>query len=134
MPPDLRIQLGPIPLRNPVICGAGEHTATLEGITTALDAGAAAVVGKSANETEAGRRQPGKDRDWVNEAFVEDAQNDVDDENRERENPSEARERFLKGLRGALKASRDGRRQRPPGKLIDARYGISQRDTLPEIE
>jgi dihydroorotate dehydrogenase (NAD+) catalytic subunit len=57
MPPDLRVQLGPLALRNPLICGAGEHTATLERLTGVIDAGAAAVVAKSANETEAGRRQ-----------------------------------------------------------------------------
>ena len=57
MPPDVRVQLGPLALRNPLICGSGEHTATLEGLTGAIDAGAAAAIAKSANETEAGRRQ-----------------------------------------------------------------------------
>jgi dihydroorotate dehydrogenase (NAD+) catalytic subunit len=57
MPPDLRIALGPIALRNPLICGSGEHVRTLEDLTAAIDAGAAAVVGKSANESDAGRRQ-----------------------------------------------------------------------------
>jgi dihydroorotate dehydrogenase subfamily 1 len=57
MPPDLRIQLGPIELRNPVICGSGEHVSTLAQLTAAIDAGAAAVVGKSANESDDARRQ-----------------------------------------------------------------------------
>ena len=44
-------------MRNPIVCGSGEHVATGEGLREAIDAGAAAVVAKSANETEAGRRQ-----------------------------------------------------------------------------
>jgi dihydroorotate dehydrogenase len=57
MRPELRVSLGPLALRNPLICGAGEHVATYDGLVAAIDAGAAAVVGKSANETDAGRRQ-----------------------------------------------------------------------------
>ena len=55
--PDLAVTLGPLRLRNPLICGSGEHVATLDGLRAAIDAGAAAVVGKSANESEAARRQ-----------------------------------------------------------------------------
>lgn len=55
--PDLRVTLGPIALRNPIICGAGEHVRAPEDIRAAIDAGAAAVVAKSANESEAARRQ-----------------------------------------------------------------------------
>jgi dihydroorotate dehydrogenase (NAD+) catalytic subunit len=54
---DLRVSLGRVELRNPVICGSGEHVATLEDLLAAVDSGAGAVVAKSANETEAGRRQ-----------------------------------------------------------------------------
>jgi dihydroorotate dehydrogenase (NAD+) catalytic subunit len=57
MPPELAVTLGRLRLSNPVICGAGEHLATLDALVAAIDAGAAAVVAKSANETEAGRRQ-----------------------------------------------------------------------------
>src|SRR3954447_21008728 len=57
MPPDLRVSLGPLELRNPLICGSGEHVATLDALVAAVDAGAAAVVAKSANESEAARRQ-----------------------------------------------------------------------------
>jgi dihydroorotate dehydrogenase (NAD+) catalytic subunit len=57
MPPDLRTAIGAIELSNPVICGAGEHVASREGLLAAIDAGAGAVVAKSANETDAGRRQ-----------------------------------------------------------------------------
>lgn len=55
--PELGVRLGELELKNPVICGSGEHAATYEGLVSGIDAGAAAVVGKSANETEAGRRQ-----------------------------------------------------------------------------
>jgi hypothetical protein len=57
MPPDLTVTLGRVALKHPVICGSGEHTATLEGIVAAIDAGAAAVVAKSANESDAARAQ-----------------------------------------------------------------------------
>jgi dihydroorotate dehydrogenase (NAD+) catalytic subunit len=57
MPPDLGVALGPLELRNPLVCGAGEHVAVYDDIVAAVDAGAAAVVAKSANETDAGRRQ-----------------------------------------------------------------------------
>jgi dihydroorotate dehydrogenase (NAD+) catalytic subunit len=55
--PDLAMALGPLRLVNPVICGSGEHVATLDDLRAAVDAGAAAVVAKSANESEAARRQ-----------------------------------------------------------------------------
>src|SRR5215212_9200611 len=74
MPPELAIQLGPLALRHPVICGSGEHVASLEQLTAAVDAGAAAVVAKSANESEAGRRQSDAAA-WV---FVDDARRQVE--------------------------------------------------------
>ena len=55
--PDLAVRLGALELKSPVICGAGEHVADEEGLRAAIDAGAAAVVGKSANESDAARRQ-----------------------------------------------------------------------------
>jgi dihydroorotate dehydrogenase (NAD+) catalytic subunit len=57
MQPDLAVDLGPIALRNPLICGSGEHVASYEALVAAVDAGAAAVVAKSANESAAARRQ-----------------------------------------------------------------------------
>ena len=54
---DLRVKLGPLELKNPVIAGSGEATATADGIRGALEAGAAAVVAKSANESDAAREQ-----------------------------------------------------------------------------
>jgi dihydroorotate dehydrogenase len=57
MPPELGIELGPVRLRHPVVCGSGEHVSTLDQLKAAVDGGAAAVVAKSANESDAARRQ-----------------------------------------------------------------------------
>ena len=54
---DLTSRLGRVALKNPVICGAGEHVVSAAGIRAALEAGAAAVVVKSTNESEAARAQ-----------------------------------------------------------------------------
>lgn len=55
--PELAVQLGPIRLAHPVLAGAGEHLVDEEQLRAAVDAGAAAVVAKSANETPEGRAQ-----------------------------------------------------------------------------
>jgi dihydroorotate dehydrogenase (NAD+) catalytic subunit len=55
--PDLSVTLGSLELKSPVICGSGEHVADEESLRAAIDAGAAAVVAKSANESDAARRQ-----------------------------------------------------------------------------
>ena len=55
--PDLAVQLAGLRLKNPVICAAGEMTSTAAQLRAAVDAGAAAVVAKSANESEAARAQ-----------------------------------------------------------------------------
>jgi dihydroorotate dehydrogenase (NAD+) catalytic subunit len=57
VPPDLTVELGPVRLRHPVVCGSGEHVSTLDQLKAAVDAGASAVVAKSANESDAARRQ-----------------------------------------------------------------------------
>jgi dihydroorotate dehydrogenase (NAD+) catalytic subunit len=49
--------IGKTKLKNPVICAAGEHVMSRAGIQKALQAGAAAVVAKSTNETSAARSQ-----------------------------------------------------------------------------
>jgi dihydroorotate dehydrogenase len=54
---DLSAELAGLRLKNPVICGAGEVTRTPAQLRAAIDAGAAAVVAKSANESEAARAQ-----------------------------------------------------------------------------
>ena len=57
MPPDLSIRLGALDLKNPVVCASGEWSLTDAGLRAALDAGAAAVVAKSTNESDAAKRQ-----------------------------------------------------------------------------
>ncbi len=53
----LSINIGNTKLKNPLICGAGEHFIELDGIEKALKAGAGAVVIKSTNESEAAKTQ-----------------------------------------------------------------------------
>lgn len=53
----LATELGGLVLKNPVICGSGEHVMTEQAIDAAIDAGAAAVVAKSASASQAARRQ-----------------------------------------------------------------------------
>jgi dihydroorotate dehydrogenase (NAD+) catalytic subunit len=54
---ELRVRVAGLDLKNPVVAGSGEATMSGEGIRAAIDAGAAAVVAKSANESEAAKRQ-----------------------------------------------------------------------------
>jgi dihydroorotate dehydrogenase (NAD+) catalytic subunit len=54
---DLAVRIGAVALKNPLICGSGEHVIEAAGIRRALAAGAAAVVAKSTNESEAAKRQ-----------------------------------------------------------------------------
>lgn len=53
----LESRVGALVLKNPVICGAGEHTITGDAIRAALRHGAGAVVAKSTNESQAARDQ-----------------------------------------------------------------------------
>jgi dihydroorotate dehydrogenase (NAD+) catalytic subunit len=53
----LAVTIGGLPLKNPIMAGSGEATMTLAGIIAAVDAGAAAVVAKSTNGSEAAKRQ-----------------------------------------------------------------------------
>jgi dihydroorotate dehydrogenase len=55
--PDLAVEVAGLRLKSPLICGAGEVTATAAELRALVDAGAAAVVAKSANESEAARAQ-----------------------------------------------------------------------------
>jgi dihydroorotate dehydrogenase len=57
---DLAIDLGKIRLKNPVICASSEITMTAEGIRAAINAGAAAVIAKSVNESPAAAAQLAK--------------------------------------------------------------------------
>ena len=54
---DLSVVLGAVTLKNPVICGSGEHLIEAAGVQSALAAGAGAVVIKSTNESDAARAQ-----------------------------------------------------------------------------
>jgi dihydroorotate dehydrogenase (NAD+) catalytic subunit len=51
------MMLGPLELKNPVMAGSGEATASAASIRAALAAGAAAVVAKSTNEVDAAKDQ-----------------------------------------------------------------------------
>ena len=53
----LAVRIGDVELANPIVCGAGEHLIEASGVHAAIAAGAGAVVVKSANESEAARRQ-----------------------------------------------------------------------------
>ena len=45
------IRIGDTLLKNPVICGSGEHVLIEAGLKSSLEAGVAAVVAKSVNES-----------------------------------------------------------------------------------
>ncbi len=53
----LETRIGSIRLKNPVICGSGEHVMTAAGIRAGIAAGASVVVAKSTSESEAARDQ-----------------------------------------------------------------------------
>ena len=53
----LQTRVGQVVLKNPVICGAGEHTMNADAIRAALRSGAGAVVAKSINESKAAKDQ-----------------------------------------------------------------------------
>src|SRR5919202_1777633 len=55
--PDLSVTAAGLELKNPLIAGSGEATLDASGIRAALDAGTAAVVAKSTNESEAAKAQ-----------------------------------------------------------------------------
>jgi len=54
---ELGVRIGPLELKNPVLAGSGEATSTAAQIRACLEAGAAAVVAKSTNESEAAKAQ-----------------------------------------------------------------------------
>lgn len=54
---ELSVTVAGLRLKNPVIAGSGEATMTAAALRAAVDAGSAAVVAKSANESDAARRQ-----------------------------------------------------------------------------
>ena len=54
---ELGVRIGALALKNPVVAGSGEATMTAEQIRACLETGAAAVVAKSTNESEAAKAQ-----------------------------------------------------------------------------
>jgi len=58
--PDLALKIGGISLKNPLICGSGEHFIDLSGIEKVFKSGAAAAVIKSTNEPDTAKEQLGK--------------------------------------------------------------------------
>lgn len=54
---DLSVKIGPLALKNPIICGSGEHVLTEAGIRAALAQGVGLVVAKSTNESGPARAQ-----------------------------------------------------------------------------
>lgn len=54
---DVGVRLGELELKNPVVCASSEATMTGEALRAAVDAGAAAVVAKSTNESGAAKAQ-----------------------------------------------------------------------------
>lgn len=57
MTQDISVDIGSVRLKNPLICGSGEHLIERAGIQAALEGGAAAVVMKSTNESLAAKEQ-----------------------------------------------------------------------------
>ena len=55
MAADLRVAVGPLSLKNPIVCASGEHVMTEAGIRAALAQGVAVVVAKSTNESHCSR-------------------------------------------------------------------------------
>ena len=60
---------------------------------------------------ETGGRQAGQDRQRMDEALVQDAEHEVDHEDREHEQDAHAAQRRLERLRGALERADERRRQ-----------------------
>ena len=65
----------------------------------------------------------------VDEALVEDAEHDVDHDDRHQQHEAQALHRRLEGLRGALEAGQDGGRQRIEGGGFHGGHGVAERDT-----
>ena len=81
------------------------------------------------------RRQAGQNRQRMNETFVENSQNDVDDEDGHDEQGKEALQRRLVNLGRALKTAGDGCRQMHLGfKFLNLRDRRAERDAGSEVE
>ena len=75
---------------------------------------------------ESGCRQARENRQRVREAFIQDPEHDVDDDDRHQQYQAEASHRILECLRGALKHRRNRRRQRRRGGRLDGRHCVAE--------
>ena len=80
------------------------------------------------------KRQPRKNRDRMNKTLVQDAQHDIDHENRDHEQREQSRLRRLEGLRRPGEARRDRRRQRVARDTLHLVHRVAQRHAGTEIE
>ncbi len=84
---------------------------------------------------DAGRGQGGEDGDRMDVALVEDAQDDVDGDERGEDQDRLVGESGLKGLGGALERGSDGGGQRHlTFRRLDGGHGVAERDAGREIE
>src|SRR5262249_38054201 len=78
--------------------------------------------------THTGGRKRGKNRDRMDEAFIQDAENNVDSGKGSENENQDGGLRILEGLRSALKAGMNGRGHVNLGlRFLDALYGIAER-------
>ena len=90
--------------------------------------------GQRQQAAEGGGGQSRQNRDGVDEAFVEDAENQVNHEDGHDQQNAESAERFLEGLRAALEAGDDGNRQRRIGQRLHLGHRLADRDPARQIE
>src|ERR1700682_3407580 len=84
---------------------------------------------------DAGGRQARQDRDRVNEALIENAEHDIDHEDRRDDQERLARERILEHRRGALKAGRDAQGQiRLLFDFLNLRHRVTERHARFQVE
>ena len=95
-------------------------------------------VSKSHNakrRADAGREQRREDGERMNQALVENAEHDVDRDQRRAEQKRHAGLRLLKGRGGARERAADGRRHADAlDRLVDLRLGLAERLARGQIE
>ena len=83
---------------------------------------------------EARRRQAGQNDQRLREALIQNAEDDVDHDDRHDEHEAETLQRLLKRLRRALEFRGDRRRQCGPGGFLDGVHRIAERMAGFEVE
>src|ERR1041385_755426 len=82
-----------------------------------------------------GRRQPRKNRDWMYEAFIQDAEHDVDHQNRDDEQDCQILKRFLELLDRTLKIGCHARGNTQfPNHLVDRCGRLTHREAGLKVE